>query len=151
MPSLAWFGIIVFAALRPAGATPPDPDAATPVTLASDTVPADSSRAVPGGYTGIRSGYSQTARIVGNTVTDPSDPVVRVVAVEKDSPGERAGLAEGDLILEVAGVKIHSDSVLGRLAPGASHVLRVLRGRDELEVTLIPGPPRPPTPRQPRT
>jgi S1-C subfamily serine protease len=152
MQSFAGLVIIVFVAPLPAGGmTPALPVIVTPVALVSDTVPGDSGHGVLGGYTGIRSGYRQTARIVGNTVVDPSDPMVRVFAVEKDSPAERAGLAEGDLILEIDGVTLHSDTVLSHLTPGANVVLRILRGRDEMEVTLVPGPPRPAPPWRPRS
>jgi S1-C subfamily serine protease len=136
MQSFAGLVIIVFAALLSAGVkTPALPVFVRPGAPASDTVPGDSSHAVLGGYTGIRSGYRQTARIVGNTVVDSGDPMVRVFAVEKDSPAERAGLAEGDLILEIDGVTVHSDTVLSHLTPGANLVLRILRARDEMEVT----------------
>jgi S1-C subfamily serine protease len=113
-----------------------------------DTVPADSGRAPAGGYTGIRSGYRQTARIVGNTVVAPTDPVVLVISVARDSPAERAGLAAGDVLLEIEGVSVRSDTVLARLVPGVSYPLRILRGRDEIEVTLVPGPPQPAAPRR---
>jgi S1-C subfamily serine protease len=79
-------------------------------------------------------------------MVDPGDPVVFVISVERGSPAERAGLAAGDVILEIDGASVRSNTVLARLTAGASYALRVRRRGDEVEVTLVPGPPQPAPP-----
>jgi membrane-associated protease RseP (regulator of RpoE activity) len=138
----------VILAVYSAGIAGPASAGARPRGFSLDTIPADSLRLRPGGYTGISSGYWQTARIVGNTVVDPSDPMVAVVGVDSASPAARAGLVSHDVILEIDGVSIRNPEALERLTPGMSYVLRIRRGQDELEVTLVPDPPRPAAPRR---
>ena len=149
MSLLAWLTLPLSFALHPVGGARPVPIVPALPSVAFDTVPFDTIRAGPGGYTGIKSWYRVTARIVGDTIADPTDPLVQVSAVAKDSPAERAGLAVGDLILEIDGASVRTDDVLARLAPGSRYTLRIQRGHDELEVTLVPGPPQAATP--PRT
>jgi S1-C subfamily serine protease len=107
-----------------------------------DTVPPAGQRVLAASYTGIRAEYLVTARIVGESVVDPSDPVVRVAAVDSGSPAERAGISVRDVILEIDGARLRWTTDLEKLAPGVSYVLRIRRGGDEVEVTLVPGPPR---------
>jgi C-terminal processing protease CtpA/Prc len=91
----------------------------------------------------MRTGGTLTARIVGTTVVKNGEPDVVIVRVDKDSPAERAGLAAGDVILEVDGLSVHDEAVRFVFSPGVSYTLRVRRGQQEIEVTLLPGPPRP--------
>jgi S1-C subfamily serine protease len=107
-----------------------------------DTVPPARQRILAASYTGIRAEYLVTARIVGESVVDPSDPVVRVAAVDSGSPAERAGISARDVILEIDGARLRWTDDLEKLAPGVSYVLRIRRGGDEVEVALVPGPPR---------
>ena len=63
-----------------------------------------------------------------------------IVAVDRGSPAQRAGLAVGDLIVAVDGVRISDDlaraDALAGLAPGAPVTLTALRGDRELDVTF---------------
>jgi len=130
---------------QPIAGGPVDPArAARPVRLAADTVPQS------GGYTGLTVGYRRTARYVGQLVVDTGAVQVMVFSVASGSPAFSAGLAERDVIVELDGVALTSTTPLERLAPGVSYALRVLRGADEVEVTLVPGPPRQPAPSQAR-
>jgi len=48
------------------------------------------------------------------------------------------------VILEVDGVAVSSpQKPLAALATGVAYVLRIRRGQEEREVTLVPDPPRP--------
>lgn len=116
----------------------------------ADTVPAASQRLRP--YTGMLTGGTVKMR-PGTLAGDVADPDVLVVQIEPGSPSETAGLHVGDAILEVDGVNVHSGEIspLARLVTGVSYLLRVRRGEQELELTLVPGPLRPtPRPRIPR-
>jgi S1-C subfamily serine protease len=125
------------------GGLAPERPAGFPFEAARDTTP----RTVRG-YTGLVIGAIRTSRLSGATVVDDSvrNPVVMRVA--KDSPAERVGLMPGDVILEVNGENILTTAIrLAQLTPGARYTVRVRRNDGELEVTLVPGPERPPAPR----
>ncbi len=68
---------------------------------------------------------------------------VIVVKVFSDSPAEKAGLKEGDLILEVDGEKIEKSSELVRLVsekePGTELTLRILRRNRYLNIEVVLG------------
>jgi serine protease Do len=62
-------------------------------------------------------------------------------AVIAGSPAEKAGLKEGDIVLEFGGVKIDENNTLGDLiskkAVGDKVSLKVLRGTQELNIEII--------------
>ncbi|HUQ43839.1 MAG TPA: trypsin-like peptidase domain-containing protein [Candidatus Limnocylindria bacterium] len=68
---------------------------------------------------------------------------VIVPAITPGSPGEAAGLKDGDIILSIEGQAIDSehplDALMTSYAPGQSIKLRVLRGSDELDVSVTLG------------
>jgi regulator of sigma E protease len=70
----------------------------------------------------------------------PRDEIV-LVQVLPERPAAAAGLREGDVILAVAGEKIHAietfQHLLGKHA-GKEVVLRVRRGEEQLNVTVVP-------------
>jgi S1-C subfamily serine protease len=133
--------VVTLVAVSPAAAQP----GGIPSMPSSDTVPPAARR----GYTGMRTGGTLTARIVGTTVVKNGEPDVVIVRVDKDSPAERAGLAAGDVILEVDDVSVNDEALRFVFSPGVSYVLRVRRGQQEIEVTLVPGPPQPITTSRP--
>ena len=63
-------------------------------------------------------------------------------AVLPDSPGEKAGIEEGDVIVAIEGVTIDTDhpldAVLSQFAPGQTITVALLRGgnRQAVSVTL---------------
>lgn len=119
-------------------------------SVLTDTVPTTTQRLRP--YTGMIVGGILRSR-APSMVGAVGDPDLLVMQIEPGSPSEAAGLQVGDAILEVDGVSVHEGEVspLSRVATGVSYLLRVRRGEQELELTLVPGPLRPaPRPRIPR-
>lgn len=73
---------------------------------------------------------------------------VRVEAVERSGPGERAGFRTGDTIVAVDGEPIGSAAAarrLGALEPGDDVVFGVRRGTRELRLTVRAGAGEPPS------
>ena len=72
----------------------------------------------------------------------PQETGVLILGVEKDSPAAKAGLREGDVLLQIDGTVLEGvDSLFSHLtetAAGAAAELRVLRGRDVLRVQVVP-------------
>lgn len=61
-------------------------------------------------------------------------------SVVKNSPAEKAGLQEKDIILEVNGIKVEEDNNLAKIVqdylPGEVVVLKILRGEEEMTIEL---------------
>lgn len=89
---------------------------------------------------GIGIAPSWVARRMRRAVGLPDREGVLVREVEPDGPAARAGLAEGDLIVEGAGRPIREpDDVydaLGTLSAGASMSIRLVRGAEEKTVEV---------------
>jgi S1-C subfamily serine protease len=112
-------------------------------TLANDTIPATAVRRTEP-YTGMTLGGKALIRIVADRLVPEGDLELSVVRIDAGSPAATAGLLLGDVILEVDGVAISSPQrPLAALATGVTYVLRIRRGQEEREVSLVPGPPRP--------
>jgi len=93
-------------------------------------------------YTGLDLSFSAT---VGPNMVQVMDfPLVK--AVDRGSPGQQAGIVGGDRITEVNGRDSREPTAL-RMEPGVRYTLRIRRGEEELEVVLVPAPPRDPAPR----
>ncbi|HQK63863.1 MAG TPA: trypsin-like peptidase domain-containing protein [Candidatus Staskawiczbacteria bacterium] len=64
----------------------------------------------------------------------------KVEPITKDSPAEKAGLKEGDVILEMGGEKITATNTLAKImqkySVGDSVTLKILRGEEEFEVQV---------------
>jgi len=70
-------------------------------------------------------------------------PIIAVV--EEGSPAARAGLTVGDVLLSVNGRDTRERGPLfPEPAPGREYRLRVKRGAEERELTLVAAPPRVP-------
>jgi S1-C subfamily serine protease len=76
------------------------------------------------------------------------DSGVLIVAVDKDSPAARAGLREGDVVVDLADQPVASVDVLHRMLTaervGVTLAITALRGRDRLRLRITPAerPPR---------
>lgn len=93
---------------------------------------------------GIAVAPAEVARRLRRSVGLPERDGLLVREVETGSPAERAGIHEGDLIVEVAGQQVTDvdalHELLGGLAAGASFELRLLRGIEERSVTVDTSP-----------
>ncbi|HEX8242284.1 MAG TPA: PDZ domain-containing protein [Longimicrobium sp.] len=87
----------------------------------------------PRGYTGFSIRFSMTA--TAGRVIDEQPPVIG--SVDAGSPAQRAGLAPGDIILEVNGRDAREDGAM-RVRPGVRYTYRIRRGDQEREVVLVP-------------
>ncbi|MCK9446070.1 trypsin-like peptidase domain-containing protein [bacterium] len=71
----------------------------------------------------------------GTTADDP--------AIATDSPAEKAGLKEGDIILEMGGEKIGEDNTIAKMIseynPNDSVDLKILRDGKEMTITVVLG------------
>jgi len=112
-------------------------------TDASDTIPATTTqRSQP--YTGMTLGGKTRMRIVDDHLVPEGDLELSVMRLDAGSPAATAGLQLGDVVLEVDGVAVSNPQrPLATLAAGVTYVLRIRRGQDEREVTLVPDPHRP--------
>jgi serine protease Do len=86
---------------------------------------------------------SRVARRLRHAVGLPEREGLLISDVEDGSPAETAGLREGDLIVEAGGEPVATfddlSAALGRADKGGVLVVRVLRGADEVEVTVSLG------------
>jgi S1-C subfamily serine protease len=77
--------------------------------------------------------------LIGPSTADGSS----TPGVTSGSPAEAAGLKDGDIILSIEGQAIDSehplDAVLTSFAPGQTVKLTVLRGSDELDISVTLG------------
>lgn len=77
-------------------------------------------------------------------VIDREDRQVRLGTIETDSPAERAGLQQGDLLVSIGGTPVSRDnwfSTLNRYKQGDRIPVSVRRFRRTVDVTLQLGPP----------
>ncbi len=86
---------------------------------------------------------SRVARRLRHAVGLPERDGLLISDVEDGSPAEAAGLREGDLIVEAGGEPVATfddlSAALGRPDKGGVLVVRVLRGADEVELTVTLG------------
>lgn len=91
--------------------------------------------AAPRGYTGFTIRFSMMMT-PGRAITREY-PVIG--AVHRGSPAQKAGLAPGDVILEIDGRDAREEGAL-RVLPGVRYALRIRRGDAEREVALVAVP-----------
>jgi len=86
---------------------------------------------------------SRVARRLRHAVGLPERDGLLISDVEDGSPAEAAGIREGDLIVEAGGEPVATfddlSAALGRADKGGVLVVRVLRGADEVEVSVTLG------------
>jgi serine protease Do len=89
---------------------------------------------------GIAVAPAYVARRMRRAVGLPEQDGLLVRGVEEDSPAAKAGLQEGDLIVEAAGNAVRDVDDLQEAIAGASGAikLRVLRGTEERSVSVQP-------------
>lgn len=93
-------------------------------------------------YLGVAAGHSPVPSHLARQHDLLNDTAVAVMGVEPGSPAARAGLREGDLIVELAGRIINSiddlHRTLARLAPDQPAHLTILRDDRRVEVQIAP-------------
>lgn len=100
------------------------------------------------GWIGIAGQNARLRRELVHRLDLPRESGVLVLSVEPNSPAERAGLREGDLLVRFAGEPVAHVDDLHRLLTGERvgrvATLEVLRNSERLErdVTPVPSPPR---------
>jgi S1-C subfamily serine protease len=98
------------------------------------------------GYIGVAGQNVPIHRRIVRFYGLPLETGVLVVSVEKNSPAERAGLREGDLIVafddEAIGNVHHLHKVLVGERIGVSAELTVIRHTEKLELTILPAESR---------
>lgn len=85
------------------------------------------------GYTGFSIGGTVTGK-AGHP--DTFHAVIAVTAVAPRSPASKAGLLVGDIILEINGTPSDQEWPFPEI--GVKYTLRIRRGAEEREVTLLP-------------
>ncbi len=94
------------------------------------------------GWLGIAAGTRALARVLVRYHNLAHDRAVEVVAIESDSPAERAGLRQRDLLVAVDGQPLASvddlHRFLTRWTVGRAIVLTVVRGKERVEVEANP-------------
>jgi serine protease Do len=87
---------------------------------------------------GIAVAPPHVARQLRRSVGLPERDGLLVRGVEDDSPAARAGIVEGDLIIEVAGRTVEdADALVEAIAAAATpYEVRIVRGNDERTVTV---------------
>jgi S1-C subfamily serine protease len=93
-------------------------------------------------HLGIAAGVSALPRHLMREQDLLNESAVAVMGVEPGSPADRAGLREGDLIVEVAGRLINTiddlHRALARLATERGATVVVIRGERRVEVQVVP-------------
>ena len=89
---------------------------------------------------GVGLAPAHAARRLRRAVGLPERDGLLVRQVEEDGPAARAGIQVGDLIVEAEGREVTTADdlfdVLDGLAPDASLALKIVRGTDELDVSV---------------
>lgn len=126
----AFFLALCAALLFPAARAHSQATPVQPVPTVRQSAPAQ-----PRGWTGFTIRFAMTMGLAGATEEQPL--VIGTVAA--GSPAQRAGLAPGDVILEVNGRDARREGAM-LLRPGTRYTFRIRRGDEEREVALVPIP-----------
>jgi len=98
-------------------------------------------------YIGVAGQNVSIHRRIVRFYTLPLERCVLVASVEKNSPAERAGLREGDLIVAFNGEPIGTVHDLHKVLVGeqigVSATLTIIRHTDKLEMSILPAESRP--------
>jgi len=94
------------------------------------------------GYIGVQAQTASINRNIARHYNLKMDTGVLVLGVEPNSPAEKAGLREGDVIVALAGEQVEGVDVLHRVLSedriNARTMLVVIRGTHRLELRVVP-------------
>jgi len=94
------------------------------------------------GYIGVQAQTASINRNIARHYNLKMDTGVLVLGVEPNSPAEKAGLREGDVIVALAGEQVEGVDVLHRVLSedriSARTMLVVIRGTHRLELRVVP-------------
>lgn len=94
-------------------------------------------------HLGVALAPAHAARRLRRAVGLPERDGLLIRFVEEDSPADRAGLRQGDLIVEAGGRAVGAADdlfdALDEVSEGAALTLRIVRGTDELDVSVTFG------------
>lgn len=120
--------------------------AAAPCAASAQQVVTIESSAPARGWLGLRWRLDPNFVIRSGQPRGTAAKAPTVSLVEPGSPAALAGLRVGDSIVELNGVDTRGTPLFAVREPGTRYVLRIRRGDEEREVTLVVAPPPRATP-----
>lgn len=114
---------------------------AIPINMAKAILPQLKEGKIVRGYLGIR--FKEVTKELAESFGIDVVTGVLVEEVVKNSPADKAGIREGDIILEVDGKKIEESNTLPKIVamikPGSKVKVKLLREKSEIEVIVTVG------------
>lgn len=114
---------------------------AIPINMAKNLLPQLKTGKIVRGYIGIR--IKDVTKDLAESFGLEQTEGALVEEVVKNSPADKAGIKEGDIIVEVDGKKVEDSlqlpKLIAMLKPGTSIVVKVIRDKKEQELKIVIG------------